>query len=107
MIDADRLQKALTFLATTDVPAAEAKAAVETCENARKRALALAYLAADGQVKERESKAQVSDAVQSAENAKVDAVLTYEKLKNKRETEERIIETWRSINSNRRAGVIT
>ena len=107
MITDDRLQKALTYLATTDEDAALAKARVEECGNTCKRARALAYLAADGAVKERESKAEISPAVEAAEGARIDAVLAFERLKNKRGTEERIVEVWRSLGANRRAGNIT
>ena len=107
MITNDRLQQALTFRATTDEDAAEAKAEIERCANACKRARAYAYLAAEGAVKERESRAEVSEAVQAAENARVDAVFAHEKLKNKRETESQIIEVWRSLNASRRVGNIT
>ena len=107
MITSDRLQKALTYLAETDESCAEAKAQVERCAYTCKHARALEFQIAEGSIEARKAAAEVSAAVQKAEDQRIAAIIAYEKLKAKRETEALIVDVWRSLNASRRAGNIT
>jgi hypothetical protein len=105
MIEEDRLQKALTYLAETDATCAELKADVARKEYLLERAEARAYLLASGAtVKVRESNAVCSDIVTQAQDAHVASVVAYEAVRAKRTTEALVVEVWRSLNVNRRMG---
>ena len=104
MISEDRLQKALTYLAQTDEPAAELKAEVCRKEYLCKLSRAQSFILADGSVDLRKAIAEKSDRVQEAEEALAHAITEFEKVKAKRATEELIVEVWRSVNANRRMG---
>jgi len=107
MTSEDRLQKALTYLAETDEPAAKAKAYVKGLEQRRKTVKAFAFLSAAGTMAEKEAKAYASpeyeEVTQAIENAVADAELYF----NKRSTEMLIVEVWRSVNAGRRKGNMT
>lgn len=107
MISEDRVQKALTYLSMTDKECADAKVEVARltykCELERQQV----FLASTGSIKEREALAEVSEAVQRAEEERIKAIGLYEHIRAKRATEEWVIETWRSLNANRRQGNIT
>lgn len=104
MITSERLEKALQYLATTDAETAEAKADVERCIYRCKHARALEFQGADGSVEARKASAETSQSVQQAEDRRIEAIVKFEKLKAKRETEGLVIEVWRSLNANRRTG---
>lgn len=106
MISEDRLQKALTYLAETDQPSAEARAMVKALEQRRKTVKGLAFLGASGTMAEKEAKAYASQEYQDIVNDYENAVADAELYANKRKTEELIIEVWRSINAGRRKGNI-
>lgn len=106
MISEDRLTKALTYLAETDVPAAEAKARMKAIEQRRKTIKGIEFLASSGTMAEKEAKAYKSEAYQSIVDEYESAVADAEIYANKRKTEELIIEVWRSVNSSRRKGNI-
>jgi len=57
MISEDRLQKALTYLAETDQPSAEARARVKALEQRRKTVKGLVFLGSSGTMAEKEAKA--------------------------------------------------
>ena len=102
MISEERLEKAITYLAHTDEPAANAKALCKKLEKMDRIIRGEAFLKADGTVAEREAKSvtsqQFRDHVAYAENCWVDAEL----LDNKRHTEEVIIDVWRTMSANLR-----
>lgn len=105
MISDERMEKALKYLATTDERTAEAKAEVSRCEYLAKRVRARHFLTAEGSsVEAKKAIAETTNDATSADEMLVSAILVYEKLKSKRTTEELIIEVWRSIQANRRAG---
>ena len=104
MISDDRLQKALTYLATTDESAARARALMEGLSDQRKTVKAIGFLDASGTRDERESSAYVSSEYREHGKRYEDAVFEYEALRNKRSTEALIVEVWRSEQANRRAG---
>lgn len=107
MITDDRLQRALHYLAETDSPAAEMKADVARKEYLCKLARSRGFLSASGSVELRKAEAEVSKGVQDAEQDLADSIVAFEKVKAKRATEELIVEVWRSLSANRRAGNIT
>lgn len=106
MITNDRLERALKYLAQTDETCASAKAEVERCAYRCKHARALEFQGADGSVEARKSSAETSQTVQTAEDNRIQAIITFEKLKAKRETESLVIDVWRSLNASRRTGNI-
>lgn len=104
MISDDRLQKAMTYLAETDEPAAKAKALVEGLKIQEKTIIALAFLKSEGTNQEREMQARVDNEHILWRAKYAEAVADYELYRNKRKTEELVVEVWRSINANRRRG---
>jgi hypothetical protein len=106
MISDARLEKALTYLSTTDEQAAELKANVARMEYMCKLARSRQFLTGEGSVEARKALAEVSDDVQIAEDKLADAIVAFEKIKARRATEELIVEVWRSVGANRRAGNI-
>ena len=106
IVSEERLTKALKYLAETDEPAARAKAYMIGIENQEKTILAVGFLAATGTVAERESNARTSAEFLQWQKTHEQAVYDFEIMRNKRNTETMIVEVWRSLNSNRRAGVV-
>lgn len=106
MISEDRLQRALTFLATSDEQAAEMKADVARKEYLCKLARSREFLSAEGSVEARKATAEISDSVQLAEDMLATAIVEFEKLRCKRITETLVVEVWRSVSANKRVGNI-
>jgi len=106
MISDERLQTALTYLAESDSPAAEAKVEVERMKYKQDSVEKAIYLRETGNIEERKAKARGSQAYHDATEDYFDALLHYENYRNKRKTEEIVVETWRSLNANRRSGQI-
>ena len=104
MISQQRLEKALTYLAETDEPLAEAKGEILRLENLIKRVNYRLFLSAEGSVEARKAAAGKSEETAKLEEELVSATVRYEGMKAKRETESTIVEVWRSINASRRAG---
>lgn len=106
MISNDRLQKALTYLAETDEPAAKAKALLVGLDETTKTVRAQVFLKSSGTNGEREACAYDSkdyrEHVKKVENATMD----YELYRNKRLTESLIVEVWRTVSANQRKGNI-
>jgi hypothetical protein len=107
MINADRLQKVLTYLAETDEPAARAKSLVTGLEESLKSIRADQFLQAKGTNGEREAFALSSQAYKDHIEKIKDATYDYEVMRNKRTTAVLIVEVWRSEQANRRSGNIT
>jgi hypothetical protein len=95
---------ALTYLATSDADSAELKAAMARTEYIAKLARSFAFLAAEGNNEERKALADTDAKVISKWEEHHQAIVRYEKVRAKRETEVLVVETWRSINANRRSG---
>jgi hypothetical protein len=102
MINEDRLEKALTYLATTDADCASLKANVARTEYLAKRHEALVFQIADGPIDARKAEAKASGEVASKWEEHFKAIEAYEAVRAKRETEVIVVETWRSMNANRR-----
>ena len=98
LVSEERLEKALTYLAETDEPAALAKAKAESLKVYGKTVKAYGFLDATGTVAEREAVSVTTDEYikwwRDLESAIMD----------KRSTEAGIREVWRSLNANRRQG---
>ena len=108
VISQERLEKALIFLAETDEQCAQLKANVARAEYSIKLARSAGFFASDeATVEARKMDAERSESMNRAEAAYADAVVAFEKLKAKRETQVIIIDVWRSLFSARKAGVIT
>jgi histidine ammonia-lyase len=104
--DRARVGRALDYLVSTDEPYARACAALEAAEMAMKQAREIAFLEAEGTQGERASKANASGAVRLSAKAVETAVFEKELLKARRATALVLIDIWRSLNSNQRAGVV-
>jgi hypothetical protein len=105
MIDEDRLQKALTYLATTDEPCAALRADMERTEFKAKAVRAAMIKHSSGSsASAREAEADASVEVSEAWEKHFKATHDYHAMANKRSTEVIIVDTWRSMNANRRQG---
>lgn len=106
LVSEERLQKALSYLATTDEPVSKAKARMKGLETQKDTIKAVAFLEAEGKGSqgEREHIAKASEAYRQWVSDYEEAVLDFELLNNKRNTEAMIVEVWRSLNASRRMG---
>ena len=104
--DRERVAKALDYLVSTDESYARAVASLEAAEMAQKQAREIAFLESDGTQAERAARANSAGAVKLAAQKVETAVFEKELLKARRATALVVIEVWRSLNSNQRAGVV-
>jgi hypothetical protein len=107
VIDIPRRDKALRFLVETDEVAAKAKAYMIGLEKQEKTVLAVEILKCKGSVQERDAIARTSAGYKEWLSKYEGSVFDFEKLRNERNSEELLVECWRSENANRRAGNIT
>ena len=106
LINETRLQKALTYLAETDEPAAGLRADVERMEFKAKAVKDAVFLTCTGSVAERQAIAGTNKEYTSAMNDYFEALRVSDAMRNKRTTESIVIDTWRSLNSGRNKGNI-
>jgi DNA-binding GntR family transcriptional regulator len=106
LISEARLEKALSYLASTDEKSARLKTDVARKEYLLELARKKGFLLAEGNIEERKAHSETSKDVQDAHEAYLDALLEHERVKARRVTEALIIETWRSVKANRRVGNI-
>lgn len=104
MISDERLQKSLKYLAETDEPCAKAKSLLVGLDHQLKTIKAVSFTTASGTMAEKEAKAYASQSYREHVAKIEQATYDYEILRNKRLTEELVVECWRSINANRRKG---
>jgi hypothetical protein len=104
MINDERAEKALRYLAISDESCAAAKANQERMEYKAKAVRQQVFLIEEGTVAERQAKAEVDHDHQNALEEYFDAMKTYSAIANKRETERIVLDTWRTISANRRSG---
>jgi len=107
MIDQQRAEKALDFLAHTDESCAKARSYMLGLEKNEKTILSIEILKVDGTQQHKESIARTSQPYVDWVKQYQEAVYDFEILRNRRGTAELIVEAWRSVNANRRAGNIT
>lgn len=104
MISDERLQKSLCYLSETDEPCARSKSLMIGLENQLKTVKSIAFLNTTGTMAEREAYAYSHETYKTHVVALEKATYDYEAMRNKRLTEEMIVECWRSLNANRRKG---
>ena len=104
LVSDDRMEKALTYLAETDEPAALARAKAERLKVYGKTAKAYGFLDATGTVAEREAISVTTKPYLKWLEDLESAIMDSEQYSNKRSTEAGIREVWRSLNANRRQG---
>lgn len=98
------MERALRWLATTDVEYAGWVVAVMRTEHLADVAESMVYQQLEGPVEDKKRKAKTSDEVTKAMEDVFKAVRGREVLKAQRKSAELLIETWRSVNANRRQG---
>jgi hypothetical protein len=106
MINYNDAEEALRYLVGTDEEAARAKVLYEGLYQQRKTIRAIQFLNATGSAAERTEKANASIEYQEHLQLIKDAQIDFEILKNKRDTNIRITDMWRSVNSNQKKGNI-
>lgn len=99
-----RCSKALHYLADSDEECALLKTDVLRKEYVLDLAKKRVFLVADGNIEERKATAECSADVQAAVEAHLKATVAFERVRAKRATEAMIVDTWRSVNANRRSG---
>ena len=104
MITEDRAEKSLRYLAETDEPCAAAKANMERAEFKAKAIRQATFMHMSGTVAERQALSDVGEDYAEAMTFYFDAIKEYSHMANKRETERIVLDCWRSIQANRRAG---
>lgn len=104
IIDDQRCQKAIDYLIKTDELSAQMKTDVAAKEYALDLAKKRVFLTADGNVEERKAIAETSADVQTAVEAHCKSLLAFERVRARRTTAALIVDTWRSVNANRRSG---
>ncbi|MDB6103324.1 MAG: hypothetical protein JWO52_3323 [Gammaproteobacteria bacterium] len=105
MITQDEMERALRWMACCDTEFADWRVASLRAEYMADVAESLAYkLIEGGSVEDRKKAAKASPEVKKAMEDYFTAVRGYEILRAQRKTAELLIETWRSVNANRRVG---
>jgi hypothetical protein len=104
MISDDRAQKALVYLAESDLSCANAKADMERAEFKVKTLKQTVFLHSEGTVAERTALSDTHESVAGAHSEYCDSIAVYQGLHNKRCTEGIVMDTWRTIQANRRRG---
>lgn len=99
------MERALRWMATTDTEFADWRVASLRTEYLAEVAEALVYGSiTEGSVEDRKKAAKASAEVKKAMEDHFAAVRGYEVLRAQRKSAELLIETWRSVNANRRVG---
>lgn len=104
MISEDRMQKALTYLAETDEECADLRTEMARSELKAKRTRAAVLKLSEGTSVQREALADTSPETEAAWEEHFKAYRAFHAMNNKRATEAVVIDTWRSLNANRRQG---
>jgi hypothetical protein len=104
MISEDRKEKAMRYLAETDLECAELEGDQVRREYLLEMIKDRVFLTSEGNNREREATANTSAEVQRAHEEWVQALVRFKHVKSKRQTEAMICDQWRSENANRRQG---
>ena len=102
----ERADKAANFLADTDNQIAELKVKHERDKRKAKREWSAIFLRMDGSVEARKAQAEIHPEYETSVAAEMTSLLEYEKLKNRRDTAQIVIEFWRSWNKATQEGHI-
>ena len=103
-ITQQRMEEALEYLSDTDESCAALRADMERAEFRAKRTEHAIFKISDGTVAERTADAKTSPDTEAAYEKYFQAMHAYHAMSNKRATESIVIDTWRSLNANRRQG---
>ena len=106
MIEYKDAEDALNYLAGTDEEYARAKTLYDALCEQKKSVAAIEYGKLQGSAAEKTQQALASDPYQNHLKAMMDAHLEFEIVRNKRITNQAVIEMWRSVNSARQKGNI-
>ena len=106
MVTEERLDKAMMFLATTDLDCAARKSMVLRTEFMAKHTEALVYkaLGNEGSVEDRKQAVRLDERVVKAWDEHFNAVRDFESLKAQRERQILVVELFRTYSANRRQG---
>jgi len=102
----ERVEKAVHFMTVTDEQLAQLKVKHERDKRKAKRVWSALYERMDGAVELRKAQAEIHPEYQTAQAAEMTALLEFEKLRNKRDTAQLVIDFWRSWNKARNEGQI-
>ena len=102
MISQDRMEKALVYLATTDDEAAELQANMERLKYKAKAVYDALVAHGSGGLGDREARAGCAQEYMDAMDAYFAAVAGFNKVRNKRHTEELVIDVFRTLEASRR-----
>ena len=105
--DAERVGKAINYLADTDEKYGRLCAAVSAMEHRIKTLKAIEYLKTSGTVGERQSIVDSSQPFKIWTEEMENITADREIMRARRKTAELLIDVWRSVNANRRQGNIT
>ena len=104
--DAERVGKAINFLANTDEEYGQLCAAVSAMEHKGKTVKAIQYLSTSGTVGERQATVDASQAYKGWTEEMENTVADREIMRARRATASLLIELWRSVNAARSKGQI-
>lgn len=104
LVTEQRVDAALSYLATTDRECAAWKGTVLRTEHMAKVAEALAYKSLEGSVEDRKQGARLDENVKKAWDEHFNAVVQYETVRARREREALIVDLYRTESANRRQG---
>lgn len=104
MVSEQEMERALRWMATTDTEFADWRVQTLRTEYMAEVAEAMVYKLMEGSIEDRKKAAKASPEVKKAMDEHFAAVRGYEVLKAQRKSAELLIETWRSVNANRRVG---
>lgn len=100
----ERMESALEYLYATDEQCAALRSDMERAEYRAKRTKSAVFKVSAGSVAERSALAETHDDTGSAYEEYFKAMHAYHAMANRRATEVIAIDTWRSLNANRRQG---
>ncbi|MCP5014292.1 MAG: hypothetical protein GY938_20055 [Ketobacter sp.] len=101
-----RAEDATDFLTKTDEKLAELKVKHERDKRKAKNIWSAIFLRVEGNIEERKAQAEGHPEYQTAQAAEMTSLLEYEKVRNRRDTADTVIEFWRSYNSAKTKGMI-
>lgn len=100
----DLMEEALGYLSDTDEQCADLRTEMVRSELKAKRTRATILKLSEGTSVQREAVADTSPETEAAWEAHFKAYREFHAVNNKRSTQAIVIETWRSLNANRRQG---
>lgn len=105
-VTADQIERAMQFLATTDLEVGERKGETLRTEFMAKVAESLTYKQLTGGVEERKRALMLDENVQKAWDKHFQAIVQHETLRARRKRAELLIELYRTFEASRRIGNI-